>query len=191
MTAYLRVGASVDLADCMKVFDQLEKKVRDLSPFFRDVLDPALTELFERQFATNGAALGTPWAKLSTTTIKLRTQRTTGTGGAKATTSRTGRARAGFAAIERDTLRLYAAYTKAGGPGSLRLIDAMRYERGVDGGVVPYAAAQATGISAEKARFFGRPLGHPIPARPVIPKEMPAPVLKAWEGQLAQWLGGS
>lgn len=193
----LRVGVTVDLVEAEQRMAAMTDRVRYLNPVLAGPIDQDVTRGIQRQFETNGAHWGTPWKPLSPTTIRLRTKeigsatkprKRKGTIHGRRTVSRTGRARAGFATPERDTLRLWAAYTKSGGPGSLRVLTLNSYERGVLGSVVPYAAAQATGVSAEKATFFGRKLGKAVPARPVFPEQFPAPVIAAWEGMILRYL---
>lgn len=196
----LHVGIAVDLVEIEQLFAEMTNRVKYFGPVFAGPIDKDVTEGIQKQFDTQGRHWGTPWKPLSPTTIALRTEevgsatkprKRKGVVHGRRTVSRTGRARAGFAMPERDTLRLWAAYTKSGGPGSLRVITTNSYERGVLGSVVPYAAAQATGVSADKAKMFGRKTGKAIPARPVFPPQsqgFPAPVVNAWAGMLLRYL---
>jgi hypothetical protein len=173
------VGVAVELGEFERLILALGTRSRDVSRWFRFVLDPDLSARIRRQFETRGRALGSPWARLSPTTIELRGVRRKGL-----LVPKPGRARAGLATPMRDTNRLYAAWTKAQGPESIRVIGPTSYERGV---TVPYAAAQAYGIARGRHQMFGRP-GGGVPARPVLPKNFPRPVLAAWEGSLARYL---
>lgn len=167
----IQVGTTITLGEVDKLLSNLALKVHDLRPVFRAKIDPEVTQLLREQFDSRGARLGTPWKPLSPRTIKARTRVVRRKGGV-ATTSKVGRARAGFATPLRDTNRLWASFTKGAGPEALRVFGLLEYRRGSR---VPYAAAHNAGAPG-------------VPARPIIPKSMPAPVLAAWEGYLVAYL---
>lgn len=174
---------TVNLAELEQTLKLLGTRSRNLIPWFRGYLRPDLTALIIRQFQTWGEVFGKPWKALSPTTVAMRSRMVNGQLKPKA-----GRARAGVYAPLRDTLKLYAAYTKPSGPGGLEVVTGDSYTRGVQGSMVPYAALHATGYPS---KVFGRATGKNVPARPVVPnKDMPTPpaITARWEAALATYL---
>lgn len=169
--------------------------VKDWRPVWSRI-DADLTEQLRQQFDTRGAHWGTPWPALSEATVRVRI--------ARRMFSKRARSRASSADVRdtplRDTNRLWASWTKPGAPGSIRVMDALQYQRGsgytVNG--FPVALAHQSGfMSTHKPVFdrmgdvhFVRRKGGPkkVPARQVIPENLPAPVLKAWEGYVVQYI---
>lgn len=178
--APLRVGAVVHMEEVEKLLSDLALKVHDLRPAFRRI-DSNLTALLREQFDTRGKRLGTPWKPISPVTVAIRTNRRMASKAAR----RKAIAAKGAGTVLRDTNRLWASYTKPQGPDALRVIDRLRYERGT---LVPYARHHQ--VDQKQTRVFGKPRKQPVtvPARPVIPSDMPAPVLKTWEGYLVQYI---
>lgn len=184
-TGPMFVGARIVADELDALIKGLQAKIGDLRPAYA-LIDRDVTERLRAQFATRGAALGTPWAPLSPNTIRARTRvmKATRKKG-KRSVNKPGRARAGFATPLQDTRRLWASYVKGAGPESYRVIDRMRYARG---SAVPYADAHQR--PREITQAWGRPLKSAItiPARQVVPDTMPAPVLAAWEGTIERYI---
>lgn len=191
----IAVGGSVDLSQLDKTLAAVGKEADDLRPVFRRI-DSELSQLFRDQFESRGARFATPWAPISEATIKVRI--------ARRMMSKRARRRAANGAGRdtplRDTNGLWASFTKPGAPGSVRIIEKMNYERGssytVDG--FPVALAMQTGFKSTHRPVFDkngdvrfiRRKGGPkqVAARPIVPKELPAPVVSAWEGYLYNYI---
>lgn len=184
-----QLTATVNLAGALQELSALERAFKDVSPVFRGPIDQITTAALLEQFQSRGAHLnGAPWKPLSITTIHLRTRvvrRRTRAGVVARTTSRVGRARAGFTAPLQDTNRLWASLVKSGAPEGLRLISPSSYERGTR---VRYAAGHQTGFTI--TTMFGRPLKAPIhvPARPLVPTNLPAALVGQYELALLKYL---
>lgn len=187
IAAPLQVGTAINLDEVTRALAELQLATRDLRPAFHRI-DQDATALLREQFTSRGQRLlGHRWPDLSPLTVTLRVT--------KRMASKRARARALAAPNAdqplRDTGGLWASYTKPGAPYAVRIIDQLLYERGttytVDG--VPVAQLQHEGFTL--ARIFGHPFkGGPrhVPARPVIPETLPAPVLRTWEGYLVQYI---
>lgn len=173
----------VNVTGAERLLGSLRSALVDLSPVFRGPIDRHTSDMFRAQFESEGVRLtGTRWAPLSPTTIRLRV-RVVGKR-VKRSTSRVGRARAGFATIGRDTNRLFASLAKAGGPEGLRVITPASYERGTR---VRYAARFNDGGTL--THMFGRPVTpRRVPGRPIVPLELPAADVAAYEGMIARWI---
>lgn len=156
----------VNVGGAATVLQKLAGAAKDFRTVFRARIDPILTRFFGRQFETKGAEGGTPWAPLAESTIRGRTRQlaATRTKGVH-TTSKVGRARAGFAAPLRDTLRLWASLAKHTGPEVIKVFEPLMYRRGTS---VPYA---------DHAQRAG-------PGRPLIPHSMPASYVAEMEAAL-------
>jgi hypothetical protein len=190
----VNVGGTIDLTELDKMLAQLGKEVSDLRPvWFR--IDRDVTEGTREQFNTRGAHWGTPWAPISGATIRTRI--------AKRMLTRRARRIAGRAAGRdtplRDTGGLFASFTKPGAPGSIRVMDALEYQRGSNYTVngFPVALAMHRGFKSRMAPVFDqlgdvffvrRKSPKQVPARQVIPENLPAPVLKQWEGYVKQYI---
>jgi hypothetical protein len=148
----LQVGnVKVDTGSVFKALTDLDLKTADLRPVFANTVDPSLTQFFLRQFATEGKAGGEPWPGLKPRTLQARKRPGHGRGG-----------------ILRDTGRLWAGYTKSGGPGSVREIGRQSYVRGVS---VAYAQ-------------------YHYPKRPVVVEPMPDYLTELWATAVANHLLG-
>ena len=134
----------VNVLGAQTLFTKLRAGLKDFRKAFRDGIDPIVTAFFGKQFETRGSYGGKPWAPLSPRTIQGRTRqlKATRTKGVR-TTSKRGRARAGFATPLRDTNRLWASLAKHTGPEVIKHFAPLSYDRGT---TVPYAAhAQRAG----------------------------------------------
>ena len=165
------LGTRIDLRQAMTLLDAERLKAADLTKVFQGPIDSLITRFFEQQFGTRGSAGGTPWASISALTQKLR--------------SRPGHGHEGPTAILRDTNVLWSSYVKSGGPDSIRVIEPQHYSRG---SAVPYAAAHQEQRTIRQ--LFGRPLREPktVPARPVVPPELPQDVLLGIETAVTEHL---
>lgn len=175
------ITANVDKA--LSLLAKMSAQASDLRPVFQGPIERSVTVMFIRQFETAGKFAGDPWPPLSPVTVMLRSRalETHKPGKGKAgpsylagVQSKRGRARAGLYAPLRDTLRLWAAYTKAGGPESIRLFTPSSYERGVN---VPYAIKHQKGDPKTRT-----------PIRRVIPDPMPAKLTATWRAMLAHYV---
>lgn len=190
----LSVGTVVELDTIDKTLAKLGADVANLRPaFFR--IDQDVSERLREQFQSRGAALGSPWTPITPATIQVRI--------ARRILTKKGRAKAagnsGADTPLRDSGRLFASFTKPGAPGNIRLIDKMTYQRGSNYSVngFPVAMAMQDGFMSTMrpvfdengdAFFVRRKVPKQVPARPIIPENLPAPVLKAWEGYLQQYI---
>jgi hypothetical protein len=165
------IGTRIDLRQALTLLDAERLKAADLSPVFQGPIDSLITRFFERQFDTRGSAGGTPWQNIAPLTQKLR--------------RRPGHGHEGPTAVLRDTNVLWSSYVKSGGPDSIRVIEPQFYARG---SAVPYAAAHQEQRTLRM--LFGRPLREPktVPARPVVPSELPQDVITGIETAVTQHL---
>ena len=79
---------------------------------------------------------------------------------------------------------MWAGFTKSGGPDSLRVIRPHYYERGSTN---PAASHFHHGYTSF---VFGRATGRRVPARPIIPKNIPGFLARKWEAGLVRFLEG-
>jgi hypothetical protein len=179
------LGVTVDLREMTRALSGAAAAAGDLRPVFRGAIAPSIAGNLEQQFVSRGAWLGTPWPRLSQTTIRLRTRTVTRRGGAKATTSRVGRARAGFTIPMQDTRRLFGSLVRLSHPEGVR---AYEPERLTWGTTLPYAALHHR-EGGFPTRLFGRGPVRQVPARPVIPAEWPSSLMAIWAGQISAHLG--
>jgi hypothetical protein len=107
-------------------------------------------------------------------------------GGAKATTSRVGQARAGFTTPMRNTNRLFGSLVRLSHPEGVRLYEPGRM---VWGTALPYAEGhhRPTGF---QTRLFGKGPLRTVPPRPVVPREWPASIVAKWSGAITSHVGG-
>lgn len=166
-----RLSTRLDLRRFDRVLAALQNRAADLSVPFRGPIDARITRFFEAQFETQGAAGGIPWAPLGWSTPRLR--------------KRPGHGHEGPSAILRDTNVLWSSYVKSGGPDSIRVIEPKLYVRG---SAVPYAGRHQ--VSRLITMMFGRPLRVPkvVPARPVVPPELPQALADGIETDVMQYL---
>jgi hypothetical protein len=122
----------LDLQQFLATMDATKSAALDLSGAFRGPVDALVTEFFRRRFDSEGAYLGTAWAKHARATLRARKQPGRGRGG-----------------ILRDLNDLWASLTKSGGPGSIRDVGAMLYRRGTTD---PKAALHQRGTKHMPAR---------------------------------------
>lgn len=154
---------------------RMGKRARDLRSFFRGVVDPSVTEWLKSQFESEGRAGGSPWAPVRPLTVLLR--------------NRPGHGRGGFhhgfrAVVGQDVRRMWASFTKSGGPDSVRTILPQFYERG--------SSNKAAHLfhSGYRSFVFGHATGRRVPARPIIPDKIPSFLTRKWERSLVRHLEG-
>lgn len=190
----LSVGGSVDFTQLDKTLAELGHEVKDARPVFHRI-DRDVSTLLREQWQSRGARLGSPWTPVTPATIKIRINRRMMTKKARARASRA----AGADTPLYDRGGLYSSFTKPGAPGSIRIIDKLNYERGsgynVDG--FPVALAMQTGFKSTyrpvfdkmgDVTFVRRKVPKQIGARVIIPENLPAPIVSAWEGYFVQYL---
>lgn len=141
----VRVGAAV------RELEQVAGRLKDASPVLTGAVDRIVLGFLRRQFETEGAAGGTPWAPLSSVTLALK-----------------GRYRRARMGVLRFTNRLMGSLTKRGSPDQLFQVTGQQYSRGTR---VPYAVFHQSGYIT--GSIFGRPRKRPVqvPARPMVPPD--------------------
>jgi hypothetical protein len=156
----ITVGTTVDLRKLYLAVDERAARVKDLTPFFRQVVAPAMTALLKQQFQSGGTTMrgGHKWARLAEATVKQKIARGTYEKGTL-----------------RDTDWMYDAFTNPDHPDAVEIVNRLRYIRSVQGEAKRIADFHQTGT-----RF--------MPARPVMGDGVPTPVMRAWSSQLLRWL---
>jgi len=176
------VAVVVNVAENTKLMKALAGRTRNLNTVFRSRVGPSIARNLVKQFQSRGGHLGTPWDPLRPSTVRMRT-RTVGKASARRSTSRAGRAKAGFATPERDTDRLYRSLTALVDPEGIRIYTASTMEWGTR---IEYAGPQASGF---RTQVFGRGRLREVPARPVIPPEgFPVSITKTWDRAIAHFI---
>lgn len=173
MSASITIGGRVDLGPVTKLLRSLKARSRDLRGVFWKI-DEQVTIFFETQFESYGVMGGHPWPELAPMTILAKMRR--------------GRGRAGPDAIGRDTNKMWAAFTKAGGPNSVRVIEPQMYERGERG--LPYVEPFSEGWLSKNVYKHKRKVAKRIPARPIVPTTLPVSLTGGWEGMIANYIDG-
>lgn len=160
MPTPLPVGTTVDLRQLVSALTERARRAADLRPFYRAVVDPDVTLLLRQQFASRGTRLrsGARWKRLAAATIR----------------------RKGHDQPLIDSGNLYDAFTDPSHPDAIRIIQKLRYSRGVGGQTGRIARYHEDGT--ENADGSER-----MPARPIMPG-MPAPVRRAWSGEILRYL---
>lgn len=171
----------VNVAENTALMKALTGRTRNLSIVFRSRVGPSIARNLRKQFESRGGHLGTPWAPLTHTTIRMRT-RTVGKSSARRSTSKAGRAKAGFATPMRDTDRLYRSLTALADPEGIREYGTMTMEWGTR---LEYALPQAKGF---RTQVFGRGRLREVPARPVIPDRFPVSITKTWDRAIGHFI---
>lgn len=166
------IGASitVDSQEADHLLTSIGQRAADLRPFFHDFLDPEVTEFFEKQFESQGAHGGAKWAPIKPLTVALR--------------SRPGHGFRGPTAILVDTDQMRREFVHAGGLG-LRVIKPKEYRRGVTSGPAQF---HQEGWTARSIFGIPRKVTVKVPARPIVPKEIPRSILSAWEAGYKRFL---
>ena len=172
--AFIGVGRiQVDLSQLSEAIKDFITGLKDFRPLWRDKIHPSTVRFFQRQFRTEGREGGDPWAPLRPATIRIKRD--------------AGRSRMG---VLRFSNELWASLTKLGGPKAVVNISKKAFERGtsVQSGGVPYPALQQEGFTIDS--MFGRPLRTrvQVPARKIVPDEMPVRVIREWESLTAKFL---
>jgi hypothetical protein len=179
--APLQVGATISVDELNRELAALRGRVSDLRPVF-EAVDRDMSLLLRKQFESHGARLGTPWAPLSEATRAVRSALGQGSLPLRATGA------------------MYQSFLSPGAHGFLRTFDALTYVRGSSyaPGGVPVAALVQAGFNSVTMPVFDahgvplfirRPNGpKPVPGRTIIPENMPAPVMRAWEGYVEQYI---
>lgn len=146
------VEVTADLSGAFAKLDQLDQRLgRGLRTVLDGPVDRIVLGFFQAQFATAGAAGGTPWFPLAPTTLAFK--------------RRHGREQMG---ILRFTNRLWASLTKRASPdGELTVTDSS-YRRGTR---VPYAVMHQQGYTSTSVFGVRRknPPSVQVQARPLIP----------------------
>jgi len=152
------------------VLKSIGRRARDLSAFYRGPVDRSVTKWLKDRFASEGRSGGPTWAPLRPLTSFLR--------------SRPGHGRAGSSKVGQDVRRMWASFTKSGGPDSVRVIQPQFYERGSDNPAAKYFH------HGFKLFVFGRQTTRRVPGRPIIPDTIPDFLTKMWERDLVRHIEG-
>lgn len=194
MAAPVRVGTVVNTQQLDKLLAWLSANVQDARPLWHRI-DADLSERLERQWTSRGHEFGTPWAPLTPVTKLLRVNR-------RMTTTRARKKASAAKGVDTplyDQGRLFASFVKPQSPGAIRVIGPKDYVRGsrYTVGGVPVASIMNEGWRSThvpvmdedgEAHFRKRAVPKQIPPRTIIPREMPLPVLSAWEGYIVQYV---
>lgn len=165
----VEVKVSIDVGPALQKITGLSNRAADLSPVFKGPVDASVSQLFIKQFDTEGAFGGDRWAPLLPLTLRLRKERGHGQGG-----------------ILRDTSRLWASLVKVG-PESLLLISPHSYQRGT---TVPYARFHQIGWTSTMIFGHLRSVAIQVPARPPVPKPIPAETVALWRRSILSYIAG-
>lgn len=179
MPAPIVFGAVVKQKQLRQMLKQIGVKAKDLRPVFKGPIATSLSRHMKEQFDTRGAHFGTPWPPLSTTTIKLRT-RVVGPSSARRSTSRAGRAKAGFATPMQDSRRLYFTLTRRTDPEAIRVYQPLQM---FWGSKLPYAGIHQV---EHTTQVFGKGPFVTVPARKTVPDEMPVTIQESWARMIAK-----
>lgn len=149
-----RVSLDSDALD--RTLRNFQASLADSSPALTAVADD-LREMIAAQFATEGAAGGTPWAPLADSTLR-----------------KSRNARAGILDV---TGALLGSLTDAGAPGNVQEVDGQQL---IFGSSLPYATfhqtgtglglgqSQLSGIARKSRKGTGPGRGRALPMRPLI-----------------------
>lgn len=157
--------------------DDVERMLRDAARDARDlrpVLDPhvsaTISDFFRRQFATHGAAGGTPWAPLTPVTLAWK-----------------GRHHRGSMGPLRFTNRLWASLVKRSAPEGVRIVQPQSLEQGTTVEAATFAQEGFT-----QTRVWGRLRERHLEVEPreLVPDELPRSLVKGWESLLVRHLEG-
>lgn len=172
------IEVQINVADALTRLGAASTAALNLKPVLGTTINASIDQLFDQQFDSEGAYLGSRWAPLAPVTVKLRQRRGHGRGG-----------------ILRDTNRLWASLTKLGqGPDALIILTDTSIERGTK---VPYAQWQQTGFLSKtfvvvdkngNAVPLRRKTPKQIPARPIVTENIPADVLSGWQTAIANFI---
>jgi hypothetical protein len=186
------LGVVVHTDEVEKLFQKLMPLVEDMRPVFLGRIRPSIARHLLAQFETRGTHLGTPWPALSPVTIALRTRRVlvneagriSKKGKYRATTSKVGRAKAGFSTPMQDTRELYTSLTRLVDPLGIRVVKPLEMAWGTRSA---HAAPHHT-PGGFATRLFGKGPTRHVPARPVIPQTWPAPIVQEWASDMLAYL---
>jgi len=185
MAALPRIGVVVDASQAEKLLEDIITAADNLVPVFRRRIAPDLQGHLRRQYESRGQHLSAPWPALSVTTIRLRT-RVVGSKNRRRTTSRAGRAKAGFAFPMWDTGRSRRSLVNLSDPEGIR---SYKPTEMVWGSRLAYLAPhhQPGGF---QTRLFGKGPLKQVPQREVVPQEWPQPVAATWAGWMLDYVTG-
>ena len=185
----LTITPGADFPRTKEALRKMGARGRNLAPVLRGPISRSIAQFWRRVFASQGALIGRTWAPLKPVTILLRKRAGHGRGGI------------GGRGIGRDTNKLWASLTKPGGPNSIRLVTNSSL---IQGSSLPQARfMQDGGLSTHFPRitFAGkrrkriadvawvrRKTPVKVPARPLLPKRLPDPLVKAWDRFIAKYI---
>jgi hypothetical protein len=155
----------------LAVIGGIGRRAGNLAPFFSGPFDASVLQFFRRQFDSAGRAGGEPWAPLRPMTLALKQ-----------------RFHRGSMGVLRFENRLWASLTKRIGPDTVFHVGPTSYERGTS---VPWAALHQRGFVVTSV--FGKPRRYPrrVPARKLVPDQMPGSLVKAWQSLAVKYVMGA
>lgn len=171
MASPVFIGATVQMEEAATLIDKILAKTADIRPVLDGPVDRSVTAFFERQFKTEGAFGGDRWKPLAPLTIHMKSQR--------------GRGRAGPSRVLQDTRSMYGSFTKRGSPMGVRVVQPLQLIRG---------SRDENAVRAQEGwktnKIFGRPrkMTKVVAPRMIVPRNMPAPVTRAWEGMIEAYI---
>ena len=159
------------LKPTLSLLNRIRLSVKDLRPILGGPITNSIHQFFRRQFDSQGAAGGEPWPALRPTTLALKAR------GAR-----------GGMGILRASNRLWSSLTKRGGADQIRVVKPHLLEIGtqVASGGFPYPAAHQEGYT--QTTVFGKARKRPlrVQQRKIVPDQLPAGMVKAWETLIAR-----
>lgn len=155
------VGTTVDLRALENAFQTMADRARDATSFWRAVVEPDMSALLEKQFASGGSTMrqGHRWKQLLAATVAKKVR--------QYGTDRGVLVASGYM---RD------AFVNPSHPDAVAIVQQLRYIRSVKGEAKRIADYHQTGTTRG------------LPARPVMGDGVPQPVRRAWSSQLAHWI---
>lgn len=177
----------VDVTGALTHLNFWMKAAADLRPVLAGPINKSVDTLFIRRFETEGSYGGVRWRALAPASLRLRQLPGHGRGG-----------------IGRDTNRMWASLTKGGnGPEAIKEVTPLSLLRGTNvrtGKGFPYAIAFSGGYLSKTFVVFDK-MGHPvplfrkkpkrIPARPIVPDQIPSELLRSWERMITDFVTGA
>lgn len=181
--AFIPLGTVMDARGAEQILRKIGVKAADLRPVFQGPIATDMASQMKRQFDSRGAHLGTRWPPLFRTTIQLRTQ-VKGPSKARRTTSRAGRARAGFATPMQDSRRLFFTLTRRTDPEAIRVYMPHQMFWGTR---LAYAEPhhRPGGFTTQ---VFGKGRLVTVPQRAVIPENIPPTIQAVWANMVLNYV---
>lgn len=153
----MQINLGLDAAELEAATAEMAGRLADFTPYWEVVASPMIAGWFLRTWETEGAAIGSPWAPLTETTLELKGRR--------------GRAGMG---ILRDSDRLMHSLTVRGDADQLRSVQpqSLFYGTAASSNGAPYPYYLQHGWTMHS--IFGHEVEpRDVPARPFVPDALP------------------